>query len=41
MVGFYSHVDTATRDAALAAGVETVLPRSAFVARLPELLRGA
>jgi DNA-binding NarL/FixJ family response regulator len=41
IVGFYSHVDTATRDAALAAGVETVMPRSAFVARLPELLRGA
>ena len=41
MVGFFSHVDTATRDAALAAGIDTVLPRSAFVARLPELLRGA
>jgi len=41
LVGFFSHVDTATRDAALAAGVDTVLPRSAFVARLPALLRGA
>lgn len=39
-VGFYSHVDTATRDAAVAAGVATVLPRSAFVARLPALLKG-
>lgn len=41
MVGFFSHVEIATRDAGLAAGVQTVLPRSAFVARLPELLRGA
>ncbi|MEO5617305.1 MAG: hypothetical protein ABIS67_06010 [Candidatus Eisenbacteria bacterium] len=41
MVGFFSHVEISTRDAALAAGVHTVLPRSAFVARLPELLRGA
>lgn len=41
IVGFYSHVDHATREAALAAGVDQVLPRSAFVARLPELLRGA
>lgn len=41
IAGFYSHVDTATRDAALAAGVDPVLPRSAFVARLPALLTGA
>jgi len=40
IVGFYPHVDTATRDAALAAGVDPVLPRSAFVARLPALLAG-
>ena len=40
IVGFHSHVDTATRDAARAAGVDPVLPRSAFVARLPALLAG-
>ena len=40
IAGFYSHVDTATRDAAIAAGVDPVLPRSAFVARLPALLTG-
>ena len=40
IVGFYPHVDRATHDAALAAGVDQVLPRSAFVARLPDLLAG-
>ena len=40
VAGFYSHVETATRAAAQAAGVDPVLPRSAFVARLPALLRG-
>jgi CheY-like chemotaxis protein len=40
VVGFYSHVDGAIRDAALAAGVDDVLPRSAFTRRLPELLHG-
>ena len=40
VVGFYSHVDAAIRDAALAAGVNDVLPRSAFTRRLPELLHG-
>jgi len=40
LAGFYSHVDHATRDAAVAAGVDPVLPRSVFVARLPALLRG-
>jgi PleD family two-component response regulator len=39
-VGFVSHVDAATIDAARAAGVGEVLPRSAFSARLPELLSG-
>ena len=38
VTGFYSHVDTAIRDAALAAGVDPVLPRSAFVVKLPALL---
>ena len=41
IVGFYSHVDQALRDAALAAGIDHVLPRSAFVGRLPELLKNA
>jgi len=40
IVGFYSHVDTALRDAALAAGVHHVMPRSLFTRRLPELLSG-
>lgn len=40
IAGFYSHVETATREAALAAGVDPVLPRSAFVAKLPGLLTG-
>jgi len=39
-VGFYSHVEAATRDAAHAAGIDLVLPRSAFAARLADLLRG-
>jgi CheY-like chemotaxis protein len=40
IVGFYSHVDQATRHAAEAAGVDVVLPRSAFTARLAALLTG-
>ena len=40
IVGFYSHVDRALREAALAAGVSLALPRSAFTARLPALLAG-
>lgn len=40
IVGFYSHVEQALREAALAAGVDHVLPRSAFTARLPTLLAG-
>lgn len=40
IVGFYSHVDAATREAALSAGVDRVMPRSAFTAKLAELLRG-
>ena len=39
-VGFYSHVDAETREAALSAGVDQVLPRSAFTRRLAELLQG-
>lgn len=41
LLGFHSHVDLATRSAALEAGLDRALPRSAFVARLPALLAGA
>ena len=41
VVGFYSHVETALRRAALEAGIDEALPRSAFTQRLPELLSGA
>jgi CheY-like chemotaxis protein len=41
IVGFYPHVDRDLRDRALAAGVDPVLPRSAFTLRLAALLRGA
>ncbi len=37
-IGFFSHVEVAVRDAALAAGLDRALPRSAFVAQLPALL---
>ncbi len=40
LVGFYSHVETALRRAALEAGIDEALPRSAFTQRLPELLSG-
>jgi CheY-like chemotaxis protein len=38
-VGFVSHVDTATIEAARQAGVDRVLARSAFVEQLPRLLQ--
>jgi len=37
-VGFVSHVDTPTIDAARKAGFDEVLPRSAFTVRLAEIL---
>jgi len=40
VVGFVSHVDVATIDAAKAAGIDEVLARSAFTMRLPDLLAG-
>ena len=40
VIGFYSHVEGALRTAALEAGVDEALPRSAFTTRLPALLRG-
>ncbi len=39
IVGFVSHVQADLVAAARAAGIDEVLARSAFVARLPELLR--
>lgn len=38
IVGFVSHVDTDTVNAARLAGVDEVMARSAFVLKLPELL---
>lgn len=38
VVGFYSHVETALRRDALAAGADAALPRSQFVQRLAGLL---
>ncbi|HUR35303.1 MAG TPA: hypothetical protein VM032_15975 [Vicinamibacterales bacterium] len=37
-LGFVSHVDTATIDAARAAGIDEVLARSAFATQLPHIL---
>ena len=39
-VGFYSHVDQALAQAARAAGVDRVLPRSAFTKHLAAILAG-
>jgi CheY-like chemotaxis protein len=41
VVGFYPHVEDALRASALAAGVDQILPRSAFTRRLASLLAGA
>lgn len=41
IVGFYAHVNTALRDEALAAGVDEVLPQSAFTVRLSGILTDA
>lgn len=41
IVGFYPHVDQALRERALQAGIPQVLPRSAFVARMAEILKGS
>jgi len=40
IIGFLSHVQTDLAAAARAAGADEVLPRSAFSARLPEILGG-
>jgi DNA-binding NarL/FixJ family response regulator len=41
LLGFHSHVDIETRKAALEAGIDRAMPRSAFVARLSAILAGA
>lgn len=41
LLGFYAHVDRGLREAALRAGLDQVLPRSAFTVRLPALMAGA
>ncbi|MGF1633290.1 MAG: hypothetical protein ACFCVE_05515 [Phycisphaerae bacterium] len=38
VVGFVSHVDTATIQAARSAGLDAVLPRSAFVTKLGQIV---
>jgi CheY-like chemotaxis protein len=40
ILAFYAHVHNALRESALVAGADLVLPRSAFAARLPQLLAG-
>ena len=40
-LGYVSHVDTATIDAARAAGIDQVMARSAFVTQLGEILTTA
>jgi len=40
-LGYVSHVDTATIDAARAAGIDQVLARSAFVTQLGDILTNA
>jgi hypothetical protein len=40
-VGYASHVQTEVIDAARQAGVDEVMARSAFTARLPEILASA
>lgn len=40
VLGFFSHVQTELQQRAQQAGFDRVLPRSAFSARLPEILEG-
>jgi hypothetical protein len=39
ILGYYSHVDVATKEGAEAAGVDLVVPRSRMARELPELSR--
>ncbi len=38
-LGFYSHVDITTRDAATAAGMDLAVPRSRMARELPDLVQ--
>jgi hypothetical protein len=38
VLGYYSHVDVETREAAEAAGIDMVVPRSRMARELPELV---
>lgn len=40
VLGFYSHVDADTREAAVGAGVDLVVPRSRMARELPQLVEG-
>jgi hypothetical protein len=40
VLGYYSHVDVATKEAAEAAGVDLVVPRSRMARELPGLAEG-
>jgi len=40
VLGYYSHVEVATREAAEAAGVDRVVPRSRMARELPQLAAG-
>ncbi len=41
ILGFFSHVEIELKRRAEQAGIDHVLPRSAFTKRLPEILQGA
>jgi hypothetical protein len=40
VLGFYSHVNAETREVAVAAGVDLVVPRSRLAREMPELAKG-
>ena len=40
VLGYYSHVDAETREAAVAAGIDMVVPRSRMSRELPQLVEG-
>jgi len=40
VLGYYSHVDVETKEAAEAAGVDKVVPRSRMARELPDLVKG-
>lgn len=40
VLGYYSHVDVATKEAAEAAGIDLAVPRSRMARELPDLVEG-